>query len=937
MSFPRATVRLQLHEHFTFQDAAATIDYYQSLGISHFYLSPIFTAREGSTHGYDVVDPTRISPALGGEAGFRHLVSQLREAGMGVVIDIVPNHMGVASSANRYWQDVLAWGAQSVYAHWFDIDWHHPDPRLTGKLLLPVLGEPYEAALASGVLGLTYDETSGAFALTCYDGQLPLSVRSYATILQGEAMFDGLATQFATASPADADALKAHLASLANSQEGKAALARLLARYACDCAGSSDLGESGQALHALLGEQHYRLTCWRNAAEDINWRRFFEVSDLAGLCVEKDDVFETTHALVFDLYKLGLIDGLRIDHVDGLAAPGAYCRKVRERLSSLQTQRPEGLREQPAWIVVEKILTPGETLSRQWGVDGTTGYDFMDQVGSVLHDPDGERALQQLWTRLTGDHQQFESQVQTAREQLLSENFVGELDALARLLQHHAASLGVAGRDIAPSALRRVLTALLAAFRRYRCYGVSDHADDQPVLQAAVNAALPQLHSHDHALLHEIAGWLGMAHTDAPGQPQAQGDTTLLERAITRFRQLTPPLAAKSVEDTVFYRFAPVLSRNDVGSYPANVSGGVSAIHAANLERASTFPHAMLATATHDHKRGEDSRARMAVLTEIPQRWAGLVDSWMASHQPLQATVPLAGGGLLASPTPADALILYQAIFGAWPDGLQPDDASAMAHFASRMAEWQQKALREAKTLSSWMWPHDAYEAACRAYLHGLLQAESGRAFRSQMAGLVADLSQAATANSLSQTLLRLASPGIPDLYQGADLADFSLVDPDNRTPVDMALRRACQAGSVTSPAALAGKQALIRHALALRQKHPAVFDGGDYLALKVEGRWADHVVAFERRAGNVRVLAVAMRKPWGVLRGAGLAERNLAEPVTVWGDTSIVLPADETQSRSGVWKNGLQDRGVTAKDGKLSVGGVMGQSAAVILIHTPS
>ncbi|RZJ15919.1 MAG: malto-oligosyltrehalose synthase, partial [Haliea sp.] len=409
MSLPRATVRLQLHRDFTFDDAAATIDYYADLGISHFYLSPIFAARADSTHGYDVIDPGRINPELGGEEAFRRLVAQLRAAGMGVIIDIVPNHMGVASPDNRYWQHVLAWGEQSAYAHWFDIDWQHPDPRLTGKLLLPVLGEPYEDALASGVLGIRFDAASGRLALACYDALLPLSAGSYPAVLAGQHLFADTADRLASLRESAMAPAHAQLATLAATPEGRQAMARALARFAHGTPGAA------AALNEVLLRQHYRLSWWRNAAEEINWRRFFEVSDLAGLCVERDDVFEATHALIFDLYRQGLVDGLRMDHVDGLADPGGYCRRVRERLTALQPQRPAGLQEDRAWIVVEKILTPGETLRQDWGVDGTTGYDFMDQAGAVLHDAAGEAALGQIWQRHGGDRAGFEAQLQAAR------------------------------------------------------------------------------------------------------------------------------------------------------------------------------------------------------------------------------------------------------------------------------------------------------------------------------------------------------------------------------------------------------------------------------------------------------------------------------------------------------------------------------------------
>ncbi|RYX91819.1 MAG: malto-oligosyltrehalose synthase [Comamonadaceae bacterium] len=941
----RATVRLQLHKGFTFDDAAATIDYYAGLGISHFYLSPIFAAREGSTHGYDVVDPTRISPELGGEAGFRQLAGKLRAAGLGIIIDIVPNHMGVASSANPYWQDVLAWGAQSEYAHWFDIEWQNPDPRLTGRLLLPVLGEPYEAALASGVLEVRFDADAGKFSLSCYDNLLPLSAASYAVALRGQPLFEDTADRFASLAPSSMAQAHEQLAALAATPDGQVAMKEVIARFAPH----SPAGPA--ALHALLDRQHYRLSWWRNAAEEINWRRFFEVSDLAGVCVEKDDVFEATHALAFELYREGLIDGVRIDHVDGLAAPGTYCRAVRTRLAVLQPERPGELAASPAWIVVEKILTPGEALRSDWGVDGTTGYDFMDQVGAVLHDPHGERELRTLWRRVTQDAASFDDHVRLAREQLLAENFVGEVDALAWLLQRYAATIGVAGRDVAPAAIRRVLVALLVSFRRYRCY-LEDSADaayaegapdvapaslqadgppdpeDQAVLREAFYSACHRLHFHDHALLREVTGWLGMAE---PGAVAAVGDPALQRRAIRRSQQLTPPLAAKSVEDTAFYRHAPLLSRNEVGSYPMNAAPDVAAFHAANVQRAAAFPRSMIATATHDHKRGEDSRARLAVLTEIPGIWSGLVGSWMSAHQHLRATVPLPGGGLLASPAAPDEVILYQAIFGAWPQGLGAADKNGLRALADRLAAWQEKALRESKTYSTWMLPQRDYEAACKAFLDHLLCGEAGAEFRSQMQGLVEKTTPAAIANSLTQTALRLMSPGIPDLYQGTDGFDFSLVDPDNRRPVDMAARRTAKPDSPLADnwqddLGDGAKAHLIRMLLALRREQPDVFYQGNYVPLEVTGDSASHVIAFARTSAQGQLVTVA-------LRHAAIfeAQSEATQAESVWGDTRVILPAG-TPGQAAQWRDVLGGAVVEADAAALHLSQLLDRSTVCVL-----
>jgi len=907
MSTPRATVRLQLHRDFGFDAAAACVGYYAQLGISHYYLSPIWEARPGSLHGYDVVDPSRINPELGGEDGLLRLVETLRLAGMGLVVDLVPNHMGVAAGGNRYWESVLAWGRRSPWAGWFDIDWEAPDPRLRGKLLWPVLGEPCDEALAGGCLALRFEGGAQGLTLAYRDGPpLPLSAESQAALLAPSPVFAGVAQALAEATPETAPPLYAELARLALSTEGRGALQRLVADH------SAQGPEGRQRLQGLLARQHYRLTWWRNAAEEINWRRFFEVAELAGVRVEVDEVFEATHALLLRLYERGLIDGVRIDHIDGLADPEAYARKLRSRLAELQARRPAPLDAEPAWIVVEKILSPGEALPTSWEMDGTTGYDFMDQVGALLHDGTGESALRTLWAELTGDTRTLDGHVQAARLQLLSENFGGEFEGLVRALHAYAMSAQLGGRDISPAAIRRVLRALLAALRRYRSYG----PDDANAAAGALQTARAALAAPDHALLGELAGWLQLSAGDGAVETL---DADLHVQALRRFRQLTPPLAAKSVEDTAFYRYGPLLSRNEVGSYPDQPSPGAAAFHEAMQLRARDMPRAMLATATHDHKRGEDARARLAVLSELPELWSHTVRGWFADHAALRRQEAL------LAPTPADQIMLYQTLVGAWPPDLVAGDREGVAAYAQRVAAWQQKALREAKLHSSWMLPQADYEDACHSFLMALLQGEASEDFLGQLTSLVDTLAPAARCNSLAQTLLRLTCPGVPDLYQGCEFADFSLVDPDNRRPVDMKARLAGLAlpwlpalseKSAQTDTQLRGKQVLVRRALELRQRHPAVFLGGDYLPLEVTGPAAGHVLAFARQAAGVVAVTAVLRHT------ARLAQ---AGDDTAWADTRIELPA---AAPTGHWSDVLS--------GKAHVPDKQGFAAAALFAQAP-
>jgi (1->4)-alpha-D-glucan 1-alpha-D-glucosylmutase len=916
MSIPRATVRLQFNSGFTLTDAIDKVDYFADLGISHIYASPLLTARKGSTHGYDIVDPTRVSEELGGEPALHALVAKLRSRGMGLIMDIVPNHMGVGTPENRWWQDVLEWGRDSDHAHWFDIDWNSADTVLTGKLLQPFLGEPYGDALHAGKLALAFDDAGGEFYIGYYDNRYPLAPQTYADVMEADAVLREPAAA-ATADKADPkerhEAMKAFLKSFARDEDSRAAIARALQAF------DANTEQGAARLHALLERQHYRLTWWRNAAEEINWRRFFEVSDLAGIRVERDEVFEATHATILRLYAEGLLDGLRLDHVDGLAHPGAYCRKLRARLESLGAQRPAGAPRGPAYIVVEKILTGEETLRTDWQIDGTTGYEFMNQVGALLHDPEGCAPLLSLWHEATGDALSFEEQVRSARRQLIAENFVGEFEALVRALRAVARS-ELATRDIAASAIRRVLTEVLVAFPAYRSY-VSEtggDAHDEALLRAAIDEAKAGVRAADMPVLDALFAWLG---GQSPAQVTDEAARALRLAAIRRFQQLTPPLAAKAVEDTTFYRYGPLLSRNEVGADPGRFAMPPEAFHRANEARRRDFPHNLLATATHDHKRGEDVRARLAALSELPHAWSESVRRWMHAHGARRAT--LADGRV--APTPADELMLYQTLLGAWPFELSPDDGAGMAAYAERIATWQEKALREAKRVSSWVLPDTDYETACRAFLDALF-ADAG--FIRELRQWVDRLALPTVCNSLTQTLLRLASPGVPDLYQGTEYWDFSLVDPDNRRPVDYAAR----AASLKSDEAQRDfdemlwqrgqiKQTLIARMLALREAQPALFAEGDYLPLQVSGPQAKHVVAFLRRHGGQTLLVAALRLP---ARGP-LPDGDGG----AWSGTELVLP----QAVSG-WRDVLSPGAVPAFDGdRIALGSLLGKRPVAALL----
>lgn len=931
MSLPRATARLQLHKDFDFEAAAAVVPYYASLGVSHIYASPILTARSGSTHGYDIVDPTRINPELGGEEGLRRFVAAIRAAGLGLILDIVPNHMGVGPE-NPWWQHVLEWGQNSPYARWFDIDWQPADETLHGKVMAPFLGQPYGEVLRGGQFALRFDAQRGKFFIGYFDHRFPLAPADYATVLRtaGSESLAGAISAFenyrgdpGNVSQHNADMGFARLRELA-AGEGMADIEAALSHFASDTTAGQD------ALHALLERQHYRLAWWRCAADGINWRRFFEITDLVGVRVEQDDVFEATHALIFRLYSEGLIDGVRIDHVDGLADPGAYCRKLRMRLQALSVQRPVELPPAPAYLIVEKILAAGEPLRQDWAIDGTSGYDFMDQVGALLHDPAGEAPLTRLWNEVTQSDNDFLYEVQQARRQLLANNLSGEFEAATRAL-HLLARTDLRTRDFTLGAIRRVFAELLVHFPVYRTYADSNGRDelDQQIIERALEAARASVERTEAPLLDVLARWLG---GDAPADSANPRVRYLHQRAITRFQQLTPPLAAKSVEDTAFYRYGRLLSRNEVGSDPGQFALSVADFHLACIGRAASFPRAMLTTATHDHKRGEGVRMRLAALSEMADDWCATVRHWIELNAPLRSEVPADNGGPPSfAPQAADELMLYQMLFGAWPIGLDPNDKQGVQDFAARIEAWQTKALREAKQVSDWVLPNEEYEAGCRRFLHRILGTDEAAgpgsaAFLQQLQQWVERVAPMGAAKSLVQTALRLTVPGVPDLYQGADLWDFSLVDPDNRRPVDYAQRARMLSESDGDQDWRSGavKQQLIRTLLSLRTRHPALFSEGEYGPLAVEGEYADHIIAYARRYQGTVVAIIAVHLPQGLLQpdAPTIAVEKL-------GNTHVLMPA----SGGPVWTELLSGTTPDIGGGKVKLSQVFAGLPVVVLV----
>ena len=781
----RATIRLQLHAGFDFSAAQAQLDYFADLGISHLYLSPIAEAMPGSTHGYDGIDPTRVSAALGGEGGFVRLAQAARAQGMGILLDIVPNHLA-ADVRNPWWADVLANGRRSAYADWFDIDWEAPG--CNGQLWLPVLDRPLDELLAEGVIRV--EPGSQGPQLAYGEHYWPLSPLGI--------------------------------------PEAPGAQMEWIARS----------NQSPTHLQRLLDHQAYRLAWWRSGPDRVNYRRFFDINQLAAVRVERPAAYDAMHALPLRLVREGWVDGLRIDHVDGLADPAGYLQTLRHNLDEAGAVR--GLPPGALSLHVEKILAEGESLPEGWPCDGTTGYDFMDQVGALLHDPRGQPAFDTFWTQVSGSRERFPSVQRQARTELLGSTLQADMDRCLRQLQAAVQHEGATG-DLTPRMYERATQALLRHFPVYRSYGMAS-ATDQQVLRQAAEAARAELDAGDRAALTRVCSALGHEHGE-----ETEARSTLR----TRIEQLAAPLNAKAVEDTAFYRYGRLLSRNEVGSDPDYFALTPSAFVARATERGTRFPRAMLALATHDHKRGPDARMRLALLSARPQPWHNALCRWQREGSAQGHPLPLPG---------AEAYMLWQTLLSAWP--LQRD--SVDADFAARIAEWLRKALREGKRLSRWSDPNEALERAAVSWVEWLCGAPTAQALRDDVHAFVEIIAADAARLSLAQLALQLSCPGVPDLYQGNEGWDTSLVDPDNRRPVDYQQRRDWRADRRPWAALLADwhsgapKARLLGVLLQLRRAQPLLFAQG--ILHRIDTGADDLLVFTRQRQQQVLLVAVSVR-----------------------------------------------------------------------------
>ncbi|HEV8308501.1 MAG TPA: malto-oligosyltrehalose synthase [Methylomirabilota bacterium] len=906
---PWATYRLQFNHRFTFRDAAAVVPYLRRLGITDCYASPYFKARPGSLHGYDVSDHNRLNPEVGSEADYDAFVAVLATNGLGQILDIIPNHMGVGEAGNVWWMDVLTHGPGSYFARVFDVDWSPIKVALRDRLLLPILGDQYGIVLERGELTVVYDR--GAFYVRYHDFQLPIDPRSATAILEldvgrldaepGPEHPDVMELRSISTAlrnlpgQRDADVEKYRerrretevvRRRLERLRDGAPAVRQFLDENIRIFNGQKGDLKSFDRLDALLERQAYRLAYWRVAAEEINYRRFFDENQLAAIRVEDPVVFEETHRLVGRLLAEGKVTGLRVDHLDGLYDPAGYLKRLQERC------RGEGP-EPGCYLVVEKILTGPERLREGWPIHGTTGYTFLNLVTGILVDRTHFRVMDRIYRAYSGRSIAYPDEVYDKKRLIMRISLASELQMLGhrldRLSERHRRT-----RDFTLVSLTEALREVIAAFPVYRTYTADFevHPADRAVIEHAVSVARRRNPTTNVTVYDFVRDTLLLRPLEGADEGYRQAQLEF----VMKFQQFTGPVMAKAVEDTVFYTFHRLVSLNEVGGDPERFGIPLEAFHHRNAERAERWPYTMCATATHDTKRGEDLRARITVLSEIPREWQARLTRWRRLNRRRRQPV-----GERLAPSRNEEYLFYQTLVGAWP--LTQLDAAAHQVVVDRLTSYLLKAVREAKINTSWINPDEPYERAIQRYVASVLDRVESAAFLADLEGFLAEIADAGLFAALSQAVLKLTCPGVPDLYQGTELWDFSLVDPDNRRPVDYAHRSALladlEARCARPEADLRGLAAelvatradgrlklyLIWRALAARRRHPALQPGGGYRALSASGSRADHVCALARVAQDDHVVVIAPR--WFTrLQGPD----GLPFGAEVWEDTEVLL-----------------------------------------------
>ncbi len=918
MRVPVSTYRIQFAPAFDFQSVTDILDYLSNLGITDLYASPIFKPRQGSEHGYDMVDPERINPELGAEQGFEKLVRKLKKKDMGLLLDVVPNHMAY-DKQNRMIMDVLESGPCSKYFHFFDIQWEHFSEGLRSRILAPFLGKIYSQALESAEIQLSYDDNG--LAINYYDLRFPLRIESYPSLFSHE--LSGLEQRLGPNSPAFIKFIGTvytleNMPSRERREERyeQVSFAKRMLRelYLNEPAirehvdgnirafnGSAGDPAGFALLDGLLSEQLFRLSFWKVANEEINYRRFFSINDLICMRPEHPEVFERTHALLFRLLGEG-VTGIRIDHIDGLLDPAAYLGRIKQ--------------EREVYVVVEKILQEDEELRPSWEVEGTTGYDFLDRVSQAMVEMDNEKAFDRIYSGFGYRKAAADELVRAKKRLIMAKHMAGEVDNLAHLLKRSSIRDRY-GKDITMYGLRRALVELMAFFPVYRSY-VSEEGFEETDWRC-INRAIEGAERYNPELLYEL-GFIKRFIAAGWGNEDDEGEREQALGFIMRMQQFTGPLMAKGYEDTYLYVYNRLISLNEVGGRPQKFGASIQDFHDFNCKRAEKWPHTLSATSTHDAKRGEDVRARINVLSEMPAEFEKHLRYWRKSNGPRKRS---AGG--VRAPDDNDEYFLYQTLLGAYPFSGDEHDS-----FVARIKEYVVKAVREAKVHTGWLKPDEQYENTYMAFVDSILSRSGKNRFMGSFLPFQRKVAFYGVFNSLSQTLIKITAPGVPDFYQGSELWDLSLVDPDNRRPVDFDARK--RALAYIKEKERTGMQELIYElyqdkengwiklflvyrALKARSENIELFQKGDYIPLETGGKYGRHLIAFARRLEDKWCLTLAPRLLVSVVN-----EGDPPMGKKVWGDTFVALPREApTRWEDALTGTEIQAHGSTAAADALS------------------
>ena len=952
---PLSTYRLQFNASFTFQDASRILPYLSQLGITDCYASPYLKAAPGSTHGYDVVDPTELNPEIGTEEDYRVFIQALHHHGMGQILDVVPNHMGIAGSTNLWWQDVLENGPSSRYATFFDIDWTPVKPELENKVLLPILGDQYGIVLENQEITLNYDD--GQFFLLYYEHRLPLDPCTWTTILTFNQ--DTLIQSMEESDPHFQEyhsiiTALTHLPArtetdierVAERYREKEVIRRRLSTVIAEhpilrqfllenlrlLNGIKHAPRTFDVLDHLVNHQAYRLAYWRVAAEEINYRRFFDINQLAAIRIELPEVFQAAHQKIFELLISGAVNGLRIDHVDGLYNPPAFLAQWQQWAAEHLAVQPDG-QGRAIYLLVEKILGTGERLSPDWLCHGTTGYDTLGLVNQLFIQETHQRQIEQIYSRFTKQTLRYDDLIFECKDLIMTSSMSGEINALGHQL-NVLSERNRRSRDFTLNSLIHAIREIIACFPVYRTYIGPDPLE--PVLdrdRAYIRLAVARAKRRNPAISNLVFDFIRDLLLKMP-QDSPDLDWDVIRPFVMKFQQTTSPVTAKGVEDTAFYIYNRLTSLNDVGGEPQHFGVSLATFHQYMQERAIQWPSSLSSTSTHDTKRSEDVRARINVLSEIPSEWRQHLRTWNRLNKKAKRTM-----NDQPAPSLNEEYLLYQTLLGAWPFG----SLSKHAHqqFLGRMQGSAVKALREAKVNTSWLNPDEAYETAVSEFLSRILSTSSTNAFLQDFLPFQQRLSRYGMYNSLSQVLIKTLAPGVPDFYQGTELWDFSLVDPDNRQPVDYLLRQQRLSElhhlqSTTSSVDFVHgllqdsengliKMYLTTTALHLRKRNPKLFLEGSYFPLEAKGEQAHHVCGFIRQDHATTCLTVFPRFLTSLIPDPTTSPLGQA----VWGQTWITLPPETPHSS---FRNILTQEIVTPQN----LTGMLGLPLGTLFQHFP-